>query len=41
MSGSKTVLTICQNLVLLQMAQNVAGDYMFLEFTTEACVIRL
>ena len=29
--GSETVLTICQNLVMFQMAQDVAGDYMLLE----------
>ena len=29
--GSETVLTICQNLVMFQMAQEVAGDYILLE----------
>ena len=34
--GSKIMMTICQNLVIFQTAQDVAGDYMFLKFTTEA-----
>ena len=36
-SGSITALTIFQNLVMFQMTQDVAGDCMLLELTTEAC----